>query len=95
MNKNAILLVNSANGIYIPQVFRQNFGHVIKNSIDLTDYLLDLEDVYGEYYWDSWDYLLSNAVLLMGHKEYYLWQDDDLWAIPRGESPNEEVADED
>jgi hypothetical protein len=82
MTTNSILLIDSHNGIYVPHVFLNNWSKFVIDRDKMVPYLEDLQDVGGEYYWDSWEYILDNAKLKMQNKEYVLRQNEDVWAIP-------------
>ena len=76
------LLLTDANGVYIPQLFCQNF--------DLAQWGLDSErwDVqccllgpYEPEYWEAWDSILNRAEFTCDGHTYFLMQDGDLWAV--------------
>jgi len=74
------LLLSAARGIYIP---RDAAEFLINNSwsgFD-KDLLNDLQDPKSDYYWDSWQRVLDNAVYTTeAGREYRLHQDGDLFA---------------
>lgn len=80
------LLINSANGIYIPRIFATTYGaeenfenwDEIK---DLIDSLANVESFEFEDYWDTWEELVDNAKLKDG---FTLYHNEDLWAVPEG-----------
>jgi len=74
------LLLESNRGIYIPQVFAQDFDIPLPENIarDL------LEGPENEWYWESWAWVLDNVTFLEKGARYSLYQDGDLWAIPEG-----------
>lgn len=80
------LLINSAHGQYIPQIFAQTFG-LPENFINWDEIKEDIEFLKSEGsnehedYWEVWDELINNAKLKSG---FELYQDDDLWAVPEG-----------
>jgi hypothetical protein len=95
MTNNAILLVDSRHGIYIPKITAE---YIIQGTVkvknkkdkDILNALGDLGNPENEFYWESWDSLLNKVICLgLDGKEYYLHQDEDLWAIPVGESFDE------
>jgi len=80
---NILILFDGASGIYIPKRFANEMdrGHVS----GVTDE--DWEDLEAgpesEQYWDTWDQVLNNAVLIDNNGQtYHLYQDDDVFAIP-------------
>ena len=89
MTTNAKFLVNSANGIYIPQVFAQSYMNrgSIKNQVALSKSLaICLDGPDHEDYNEAWATVLDNAELINDvGEDFVLWQDCDLWAIPVNE----------
>ena len=83
-----VLLLDGNRGIYIPKIFAEeiiNGVYRVKNREDLTVLLNDLDSPNNEYYWESWEDLLNNCILLDSKgNEFTLYQNDDLWAIPEG-----------
>jgi hypothetical protein len=78
-----ILLLDGQHGIYIPQLFAQNYPEVITNMDEVKD---DFETIKrgpdDEYYWEAWDNVLNNAkVKDVKGNPGTLYQDDDLWFI--------------
>ena len=73
---NAMLLINGAYGIYIPQMF----AFMFKAQLSEQD-AKDLESPDNEYYWDAWDDVLNKTFIIEG-VVCTLEQDGDLWAIP-------------
>lgn len=74
------LLVNGSHGVYVPQVFAEQF--------DLTEWVvnvpdpMELESVDNQYYWETWEDVLNNASYT--DKDGHVWtlyQDGDLWAV--------------
>ena len=78
-----VLLLDGCRGINIPRDFSIKFnleqwGFTLKKSEELQDCLSDVEN---EYYWETWDYVLDNAVCVLNGNTYNLYQDGDLWAL--------------
>ena len=77
------LLLDGARGIYIPRDF--------VNDVLIGDFgwkgiteenVKDLSDPDNEWYWETWDDVLSNATYISEcGKKYILHQDGDLFAI--------------
>lgn len=42
----------------------------------------DLSNPENEFYWETWGAVLDNVTIIIENKNYSLYQDDDLWAIP-------------
>jgi hypothetical protein len=75
--ENAELLINSANGVYIPQIFAERYpSYLTGEQID------DLSNPDNEHYWETWETVLDNIKITIDGKRFTLHQDDDLWAIP-------------
>lgn len=89
MTTNAILLYDGHQGIYIPKIFAEDIlsGYVKAKNFDEVKWeLSELGNIDNELYWDAWNQMLSKVVLVDKFgKEYYLHQDNDVWAIPVGE----------
>lgn len=78
---NMILLVSDSYGIYVPQVFAENFGE--NWSLEEEDLKILKEGPDHEWYWETWEIVLNNArsTCKEDGKEYWTQQDGDLWAI--------------
>jgi hypothetical protein len=83
------LVVDCHHGIYIPQVFANTYGlpenfsnwEEIRENIEF----LQAEDApEKEDYFDVWCDVIDNAKLTINGNEYYLYTNDDLWAVPVG-----------
>ena len=76
------LLINSANGIYIPQIFAENYSHLLlhpeKNKEDMQ---ILLSGPGHPEYWEAWFDILD-AKLTNGCE---LWPDEDLWLLEKNE----------
>ena len=88
MKNQPLVLIDSANGVYIPNLFANmvlNCEIKVKNFADIKYYLGDLGNTENEFYWESWDSIISKAILVSKNgTEYTLHQNDDLWCIPDG-----------
>lgn len=85
MNDNIILLLSDARGIYIPRDFARDFrfdDELGWQGVSQED-REDLSDPENEWYWETWDKVLSNAYYFdePSGKVYHLHQDGDLWAL--------------
>lgn len=87
MTENAILLVDSHHGIYVPQIFAEQNKDLFPSNLqdELKDLLIGPD---CEMYWDSWDTVLNlfeidyKPNIISPNTKYVLFQYDDLWAIP-------------
>jgi len=81
---NAELFATDSRGVYIPQYFAET---VLRQYVtNVTDWQwLQLEaGPHSEHYWDAWTSVLDNARLTTPQGvEHYLYQDGDLWVIPK------------
>jgi hypothetical protein len=89
-----VLLLDGNRGIYLPKTFAEeiiNGVYKVKNmNAEIRSYLAELGNPDNEFYWEAWDGLLSECILI-DHKgnEYFLYQNDDLWAVPQDMDENE------
>ena len=74
------LLLGDSHGQYVPRVF--------VNGFDMNLWGVEPEDVEllqkgpeAEYYWDTWEHVLSSAEYSDGMYTYKLYQDGDLFAV--------------
>ena len=81
------LLLDDHHGIYIPQLFAEQFGDDADDvaqkwgvSAENVNILLQGPDAEG--YWDAWDMILNVAERTVNGKTYTLFQDGALWAVP-------------
>ena len=85
MTTNSELLIISDHGIYIPQLFAEEYADKIMNEKqfqeDIDILLLGPKE---EWYNDAWCNVLDQSTIKDDEgKEFFLWQNDgDLWAIP-------------
>jgi hypothetical protein len=80
------LLVNDAHGVYIPQIFCQQYGQYLPERLN-EDKAICLSGPEHEDYFDAWDNIVDTEitndkgqVMTIG----YLPESCDLWAIPEG-----------
>ena len=94
-----ILFLSDSRGIYIPRDFARSIKCTCLSGVSEADldYLAlgpggclddvqepqEGESVRGEYYWETWDNVLNNAVVTDNGQKYVLYQDGDLWLIPQ------------
>lgn len=84
-DSHAELIVNSAHGIFIPQVFVEVYEKYIlwPDDSKIEETLADLDNPENEFYWDSWIYLTDNCKIKNDDgKQFILYQYEDLWAVP-------------
>ena len=80
------LLLSDRHGIYIPQLFiRYYLEHIVKDTITQEDIDILQFGPSNDWYWESWDTVLDNAVLVDEYNiRWTLYQSGDLWAIKEG-----------
>ena len=76
-----IHLVDSAHGVYVPQVFAEMAAAGKWEGIDPEDLAIIEAGPYHPDYWEAWTYILDSASATIDGLEYRLHQDGDLWAI--------------
>lgn len=86
------ILINDSWGIYIPQIFTENFTAaswgIDENSPDWKT-LSDGPD--SEYYWESWETILDSAKHTDSNGVVWtLYQNGDLWAVAWDEMTEDE-----
>ena len=75
------LLIDGANGIYIPQIFATRYlteAECLRCGIPL-DYAAALGNIDSELYWEAWATVLDSYTTESGET---LYQDQDVWLIP-------------
>jgi hypothetical protein len=75
--KNAVLLVNSALGVYVPETFAKRYPEFLND-----EQKADLSNHENEFYWETWENVLDNVRITIDGKRYSLYQEDDLWGLP-------------
>ena len=91
------LLVCDNRGIYIPQLFCQNYASYITNLEEVKE---DFDTVLlgpdNEDYFDAWDSLLNRMKFTNDYGQMfevgYLEDSGDLWAIPEGYTGEEDSS---
>jgi hypothetical protein len=78
------LLFDGASGIYIPQMFAEVMIRENVENVTAADWAILEKGPEDEQYWDTWEYVLDNAVIAPPTSElrYRLYQDGDLWMVP-------------
>jgi hypothetical protein len=77
------LLVSDSHGVYVPQVFTEQFDPVKWGMPeDDADWLVCMAGpVKTEWYWESWDWIMTRAIRKDADGNVWrLWQDGDLFA---------------
>lgn len=81
------LVIDCQHGIYIPQIFAIRYG-LPENFLNWNDIREDIEFLQAEdslekeEYFDVWSDVIDNAKLQVNGNEYYLYPNDNLWAVP-------------
>jgi len=79
---NAMLLLDSASGVYIPQRFAEEIDRDCVYGVSDYDFAILEAGPDNDQYWDSWADVLDRAQILDGDTVYRLEQDGDVWLIP-------------
>jgi hypothetical protein len=77
------LIINGHHGIYIPQLFALGFLKYLEKPLTVEQ-LDDLRLPDREFYWETWEEILNNAVIVWKGQRYHLEQDQDVWIVPEG-----------
>jgi len=77
------LLIDGHHGVYIPKLFCSHYAENFEG-IDKEDIETCLNPD-SDWYWESWDNILTNAFVVRNGKKYILWQDCDLFLIAEDE----------
>jgi hypothetical protein len=86
IENNAVLIADSHHGIYIPQIVVKSELHnpnwdFEQCSIDDIKSILNGPD--DKLYWDAWNNIEQSVKITDNEGTvYFLYQNDDLWAIP-------------
>ena len=82
LNDAVILFCDSSSGRYIPQRFAAEIMPQYLTGVT-QDQLNELADPDNEFYWDTWECVLNNAVVVDNNtgQTYTLWHDGDLWLL--------------
>ena len=83
-------ILSDARGIYIPRDFIcDDYNDVAIEHCkawglteDNKEYWIDAADPDSDWYWEAWDWILSNAEYIDADgNKYFLHQDGDLWGL--------------
>lgn len=87
------IALSDRNGIYIPQLYCNHIDEKIAKemNISMEDVLICQSGPDHEWYWESWDAIISNAEWIEDGVKWGLHQDGDLWEVPEGFSFDEEA----
>ncbi len=88
----AQLWLSDARGVYIPRDFAQSIVDRGKNVINVSEEEWERLEAGPDaaWYWETWDNVLNNAIVVDGETRYTLHQDGDLWLVPEGMRWDEE-----
>jgi len=82
------LLIDSHRGVHIPRLFLEQYKSAIINAVDFIEEIEDvLEGTDNDNYLDSWETIISKAILKNDDGvKYILHHDEDLWAMGEDET---------
>ena len=76
--------LDGARGVYIPQNFAEIIIRDAVSGVSDEDWKILEAGPDHEWYWETWDGVMNNAVITDSDDEkYVLYQDSDLWLIPK------------
>lgn len=85
VNPQALLIADSARGIYIPQYIATMFStELLAAGLPIEDWHCLKRGPDNSYYWDAWEACNSLTISYAG-KDYYLHQDGDAFLVPLGQ----------
>lgn len=80
----AELFAESAHGVYIPQHFAKAVNRDLVTGVTEDDWRILEAGPEHELYWEAWNDVESRAVVHAPEGvDYYLYQDGDLWLVPK------------
>jgi hypothetical protein len=78
--ENRQLLLDGAHGIYVPQRFSQVVSPSVVENVSSEDWFILSQGPDHEFYWEAWETVLNNAILVgPTGSRYCLEQDGDLF----------------
>jgi|SRR5690606_27013311 len=77
--KSVIHFINSAHGVYIPQVFAEIVNRELVSGVNDYDWKTINDGPDNEWYWEAWDNVLNNATIKHDDVDYQLYEDGDLF----------------
>lgn len=81
-----LLWLSDSRGVYIPRDFAKSFadraGTV--SGVSDEDWAILEAGPDHEYYWDTWDDVENNAVVMIDGVRYFVHQYGDCWLVPEG-----------
>jgi len=81
-----ILMVSDAQGMYAPQSFGRQMKHECVLNVTPADWDALEEGPDAEGYWDLWDEIMRDAVVLNPETNvrYRIYQEGDIWLVEVG-----------
>jgi len=78
------VFISSSAGIYIPQECCKEIQDKYISDALVGDFEVCRAGPDEEGYWDAWTSILDNFEATVSGVTYYLYQDGDLWWVPKG-----------
>ena len=88
-----LLWLSDSRGIYIPRDFARSFADRAKSvdGVSAEDWAILEAGPDHEFYWETWDDVLSDAIITDENGiMYHVHQDGDCWLVPKGMEWNDE-----
>jgi len=90
----AELFADSARGVFIPQHFAESVNREMVFGVSDSDFADLMKGPESKWYWETWESVLNNAILHSPKNgECYLFQDGDLWIVPKEQEQEEPETD--
>ncbi len=88
MKKELSLLVDSHHGIYSAQILAQSYGKYLQ--IDRTELNILKAGPDDDNYIETWAAIDGCEIIDESGEKYFIWQNEDIWAVPDGWEWSEE-----
>jgi hypothetical protein len=81
-----LLWLSDAHGQYLPRDFANSFVNRAAHVAGVSDEEWSILEAGPdhEWYWEAWNDVCDNAVVIDGDTKYRVWQDGDCWLVPEG-----------
>ena len=79
-----VLWLDESRGQYIPQAFADSFvnRNASVSGVDNSTWAILEAGPEHEHYWDAWNDVVSDAIIIADDTKYFVHQDGTCWLIP-------------